>query len=246
MPVFLYMRDYFTTGFSHMPDVAIDIGGGWDTKLRACAAHESQVLEANPHRLGVMEAVKANKQKQAEFLYDNTYPFSRPTPDNLLVLSKWYGREAAAKARYVEAFEFAEFGRQPREADVRRLLPMLGGFIELSGRTDWLDTGIDVTLNQRVEIAAEGEIVWKADGKETCGPTGADPYTRRGKKPLLGVSTGAIIGRIGADSTEYFFIGPGRSIMPFTSGRLFVGINDDNVLDNDGAFRLWIRKSAGK
>ena len=36
MPVFLYVRDYFTTRLSYIPDVAVDIESVWDVKLNAC------------------------------------------------------------------------------------------------------------------------------------------------------------------------------------------------------------------
>ena len=63
---------------------------------------------------------------------------------------------------------------------------------------------------------------------------------------MLGVNTGAIIGKIGEDSTDYFAIGAGQRMVPFATGRLFVGVNDDNVRDNDGAFRIWIRTPSGQ
>jgi hypothetical protein len=40
-------------------------------------------------------------------------------------LEKWYGREKAATIQYAEAFEICEYGRQPDEAEIRRLFPML-------------------------------------------------------------------------------------------------------------------------
>jgi LmbE family N-acetylglucosaminyl deacetylase len=246
MPVFLYVRDYFTTRLSYIPDVAVDIESVWDVKLNACGAHVSQVVEANPHRLGIMEELKASKEKRREYLYGNTYDFSHITPDNLVALGKWYGKAVARRVKYVEAFEIAEFGRQIRDDEVRRLMPMIGNLITLPGRTAWLDTGIDLMRGQAVEISSDGEIQWNVDGKQTCGPAGAVPYTRRGNKPMLGVNTGAIIGKIGEDSTDYFAIGAGQRMVPFATGRLFVGVNDDNVRDNDGAFRIWIRTPSGQ
>ena len=177
MPVFLYVRDYFTTRLSYVPDVAVDIGSVWDVKLNACGAHVSQVVEANPHRLGIMEELKASKEKRREYLYGNTYDFSHITPDNLVALGKWYGKAVARRVKYVEAFEIAEFGRQIRDDEVRRLMPMIGNLITLPGRTAWLDTGIDLMRGQAVEISSDGEIQWNVDGKQTCGPAGAVPYT---------------------------------------------------------------------
>ena len=34
-----------------------------------------------------------------------------------------YGKPAAGKVRYAEAFEVCEYGRQPDEAEIRRLFP---------------------------------------------------------------------------------------------------------------------------
>ena len=96
-------------------------------------------------------------------------------------------------------------------------------------------------MRQVINISAEGNIQWNKDGHQMCGATGAVPYTRWGHKPILGINTGALIGKIGADSTEYFYIGAGQQAVAFASGRLFLGINDDNVFDNDGAFQVLIR-----
>ena len=76
MPVFIYMRDYHTASFSYIPDFAIDIDAVWETKLAACGAHESQVIEYNPEMEGVLEEVLASKEKQDEFLFHNTIPLS--------------------------------------------------------------------------------------------------------------------------------------------------------------------------
>lgn len=113
--------------------------------------------------------------------------------------------------------------------------------LTVPGRTRWLDTGVDLAMRQVIEISVEGKIQWNKDGNQMCGPTGAVPYTRWGNKPIPGINTGALIGKIGADSTDYFYIGAGQQAVAFASGRLVLGINDDNVLDNDGAFQVRIR-----
>jgi LmbE family N-acetylglucosaminyl deacetylase len=241
-PAFLYMRDYFTSDFSYIPDIAVPIDEVWETKLRGCGAHESQVLEYNPNLMGVLKEVQASKENQREFLFNNTYAFSRITPDNALSLRKWYGEERTARVRYVEAFEIAEFGRQLNQAAIRELLPMLDVPFTLPGTANWMDIGIDVTTGQYLEITSEGRVVWKKESMAACGPTGAVPYTRWGKKPIPGVGTGALIGKIGRDALDYFYIGANQQMEVYASGRLFLGINDDNVSDNDGAFRVWVQR----
>ena len=99
MPVFLYMRDFHTASFSYIPDFAINIDEVWETKLAACGAHESQVIEYNPEMEGVLAEVQASIETQADFLFHNTIPFSIVGPDNLLALEKWYGKEAAREVR---------------------------------------------------------------------------------------------------------------------------------------------------
>ena len=47
------------------------------------------------------------------------------TPENLIALQYWYGTNKANQAKYVEAYEFAEFGRQMTKEDVEALFPML-------------------------------------------------------------------------------------------------------------------------
>jgi len=54
---------------------------------------------------------------------------------------------------------------------------------------------------------------------------------------------GALIGRIGSSPDDTFFIGAER--LPFrvrTSGRLYLGINDDTLDDDTGAFQVAVTR----
>lgn len=126
MPVFVYVRDYHTINFSYIPDFAISIDSVWQTKLDGLAAHKTQVAEAIPYSLGVLEEVKTNPAKQQQILYDDAFPFSSASVKNKFALEKWYTQTDAAKVKYAEAFEIAEFGRQVEEAEMKILFPMLG------------------------------------------------------------------------------------------------------------------------
>jgi hypothetical protein len=150
-------------------------------------------------------------------------------------------QEAASRIQYAEAFEVAEFGRQVREDEVFALLPMLQRSYLISGTKDWTDTGVEIKEGDVFEVSAEGSVIWKREGREKCEPDGAVPYTRWGNKPVLGAPTGALIARIGTDPKESFLIGSGRKIIAHRSGKLYLGINDDNTGDNDGAYRAWIK-----
>lgn len=241
MPVFIYMRDFHTVNFSYIPDIAIDIDEVWETKLASCGAHESQVIEANPKAEGVLDEVLKSKEKQAEFLFHNTIPFSIVRPDNLMALQKWYGAEIAKEVTFVEEFEIAEFGRQPTDKEVFELFPMVGRTFTISGKMNWFDTGIDLKDGQIVEMSSTGKILWNLNEKRYSNPDGAAPHTWTGNRPLPDIGTGALIGKIGEESSEYFFVGKKQEISAYKSGRLYLGINDDDTNDNEGIYRVRIK-----
>ena len=241
LPVFIYMRDFHTVSFSYIPDIAINIDEVWETKLASCRAHESQVVEYNPEAEGVLDEVLASKKKQDDFLFHNTSPFSLVRPDNLLALEKWYGKEMAQNVTFVEEFEIAEFGRQINDQEVFELFPMIGRSFTVSGKAKWFDTGVDLKGGQTIGINSTGKILWNLEEQKYCDPDGALPYTRWGNKPLLDVGTGALIGKIGKESSEYFFVGKKQEINAYKSGRLYLGINDDNTNDNEGIYRVRIQ-----
>ena len=126
MPVCLYIRDYFTVDFSHIPEIAIPVDDVWDVKLRACACHRSQVGDWLPWEQGILDEVRADPQRQQRFIYENTYGYTRKRPEIELTLTKWFGEARAEAITYVEAFEVAEFGRQVTDQELRELFPMLG------------------------------------------------------------------------------------------------------------------------
>jgi len=241
MPVFIYMRDFHTVSFSYIPDIAIDIDEVWETKLASCGAHESQVIEYNPEAEGVLDEVLASKKKQADFLFHNASPFSLVRPDNVLALEKWYGKEYAQDVSFVEEFEIAEYGRQISDQEVFELFPMIGRSFTVSGKALWFDTGIDLKEGQVVSINSTGRILWNLEEQKYCDPDGAIPYTRRENNSLPDIGTGALIGKIGKASSEYFLVGKSREIRANKSGRLYLGINDENTNDNEGIYRVRIQ-----
>lgn len=120
--------------------------------------------------------------------------------------------------------------------------PNFGNYtFEIPAGTPWYDTGIDVYSGQAVFIVAQGQIYWKKNSNEWCGPDGA-PNTGKGFwKPIPSVNTGALIARIGDSTTNVFPVGSRRSFQCPAAGRLYLGINDDNAFDNRGSFQVAVR-----
>lgn len=125
LPVFMYVRDFHTSSFIYIPDIAVAIDEVWDLKLAGLGAHVSQVLEYNPYLMGTFQEVQASKELQAEYLFNNAYDWSHITPEIMATLRYWYGEDKAGKVKYVEAYEVAEYGRQITKEEVCTLFPMI-------------------------------------------------------------------------------------------------------------------------
>jgi len=102
----------------------------------------------------------------------------------------------------------------------------------------WTDIGMTVRAGDILRFVPSGEIVWGPSRRD--GPTGEvnSPYNQG--RPIPDRPGGALIGRIGNDT---FYIGDGStSFRARTSGRLFLGINDDYVQDNQGHFQVVVQR----
>jgi hypothetical protein len=102
----------------------------------------------------------------------------------------------------------------------------------------WKDTGIEVRGGQTVYFSASGRVRWGPNRQD--GPAGERNSPRNDARPMPGRPAAALIGRIG-DSNEYFFIGDDEgAIRMRSSGRLYLGVNDDYLKDNTGSFRVTV------
>jgi LmbE family N-acetylglucosaminyl deacetylase len=123
-PVFLYSQDNFKRPNPFRADIAVDITPVFDKKIYALAAHESQYFEWLPWIGGYANDVPTLKTERLSWL---TKVQTRVISQELKqALEKWYGKERAAAAKHIEAFEICEYGTQPTPDDIRRLFPMLG------------------------------------------------------------------------------------------------------------------------
>ena len=87
-------------------------------------------------------------------------------------------------------------------------------------------------------ISATGRVRW-GPGRQD-GPEGERNSPRNDGRPIPSRPAGAVIGRIG-DGNDYFFIGEDSGPIRMRSdGQLYIGINDDFLNDNSGAFSVTI------
>lgn len=122
-PLFLYFSDRFTRPQPFRPDIVVSIDEVIDKKYAAMDAHVSQFYEWLPWHAGTLGDVPADPAGRLEWL---------KSARNFGISDAWreaararYGA-AADSIRFAEAFEITEYGLQPDEATIRRLMPFFG------------------------------------------------------------------------------------------------------------------------
>lgn len=110
--------------------------------------------------------------------------------------------------------------------------------VAVNAAQGWADTGITVRAGQTLYFNAAGRVRW-GPGRQD-GPAGERNSPRNETRPMPGRPAAALIGRVG-ETDDYFFIGDDTdAIRVRSSGRLFLGVNDDFLQDNQGSFRVTV------
>ena len=126
-PVFLYSSDGFQKPYPFEADIAVAIDDAFDQKIEALVALESQTFEGGA--LGSEEkSAEAPPASQPElrraWLAERWEKRSGNEADQFRdALKRRYGDEHGNGVKYAEAFEICEYGRQPSDAEIRKLFP---------------------------------------------------------------------------------------------------------------------------
>jgi hypothetical protein len=111
--------------------------------------------------------------------------------------------------------------------------------VSVSADRQWTDTGINVRAGDTLRFDPTGVIQW-GPGRQD-GPAGEVNSPYNASRPLPNYAGGSLIGRIGASTGDMFYIGGDRgTFRARTSGRLYLGVNDDYLQDNNGSFRVLV------
>lgn len=115
--------------------------------------------------------------------------------------------------------------------------------VRVAANQRWVDTGITVRRGERVRFSASGEIQLSSDGNDVATPAGSRTG-RRPSGPMPQALAGALLGRVGP--VQMFGIGNQTTSLAMPAdGRLFLGVNDDNVDDNRGEFQVEVTRTGG-
>jgi len=115
-----------------------------------------------------------------------------------------------------------------------------GDGIVVSARQQWTPTGLTVRKGDQLSFQTTGQVQLSEDSKDVAGSAGSLAQRKAERAPLPGNLAGALIGRIG--NGEPFPIGDQRSVAMPGTGQLFLGINDDELGDNRGEFRVKVSR----
>lgn len=117
-----------------------------------------------------------------------------------------------------------------------------GGAIVVAGNQQWTNTGLMVRKGEVLTFNSTGEVAIRDGAQEMAKPAGVTTGAMAGQgAPLPNVLTGALIARIG--NGEPFGVGDQTSIPMPATGQLYLGVNDANVADNTGEFRVEIGRA---
>jgi hypothetical protein len=112
--------------------------------------------------------------------------------------------------------------------------------VRVDAKQAWTDTGITVVAGDHVVFNASGQIAFGQTAGQTADPNG-NPAEQRANYPVPNVPVGALIGRVG--NSAPFAVGMQTQPLPMpASGRLMLGINDNELADNSGFYTVTVTK----
>jgi len=116
--------------------------------------------------------------------------------------------------------------------------PPGSGGVLVQANQPWTDTGITVRKGQNVRFVAVGQIRFRDGEGQLSNPNG-NPEVHNPRFPVPALPVGGLIAKV-ANSAAFPIGMSGTPITMPENGRLMLGINDDNFVDNQGAYRVTI------
>jgi hypothetical protein len=149
------------------------------------------------------------------------------------------GRRMRVNVSRVEGIDFSDDFQTSEDPYDYGYGGMRGESVNVYAHQQWTDTGINVRAGDTLRFGASGIVSWGPGRRD--GPEGEPGSPYNANRPMPDRPGAALIGRIGIN--EPFFIGSDtRSFRARSSGRLYLGINDDYLQDNSGNFHVVVER----
>jgi len=106
--------------------------------------------------------------------------------------------------------------------------------VHVNSKNRWTDAMLDVRAGDILTFNASGTITMSDNSSDTSVPAGATTGRRAPDAPILNQLAGGLIARI--DGYGPIWIGNRTTLTAPVSGRLYLGVNDDHLPDNNGEY----------
>ena len=125
-PAFFYYPDRFQKPNPFKPDVVVDISAVMERKLDALGVMVSQFAEGGANGYaGLMPKDAAGQLRRHREVRENFARRNQSLADRFRdQLTEQYGESKGKAAKFAEAFELCEYGRQPGKDELRKLFPV--------------------------------------------------------------------------------------------------------------------------
>jgi hypothetical protein len=153
------------------------------------------------------------------------------------------GTERRARMNEVRRLYFGNYP-QPATAAAAGSAPggsAPSGAIRVAANQRWVSTGLVLSRGDQVQFESSGEVVLSGDAEDKAGTAGSMRSRYAPGAPMPQALAGALIGRVG--NSAPFAIGNMTGVLtpPGQGGELVLGVNDDELGDNQGAFLVTVR-----
>ena len=179
--------------------------------------------------------------EQEDFEVNEQFEYLDVNNNNRIELREWHSTAAAFDQLDVNNDNFltrAELARSATGNSSFGATGTSGRVISVNARTAWTDTGIDVVAGDTIMFESQGTVQLSDDRDDIAGPGGALSNRRAAGAPLQRAAAGSLIARIGNGGVNS--VGDRRSVRANQTGRLYLGVNDDHLADNNGEFRVMV------
>jgi hypothetical protein len=106
--------------------------------------------------------------------------------------------------------------------------------VVVNSKNRWTDSMLDVRAGDVLTFNASGTITMSDNPSDTSVPAGATTGRRAPDAPILNQLAGGLIARI--DGYGPIWIGNRTTLTAPVSGRIYLGVNDDHLPDNNGEY----------
>jgi hypothetical protein len=113
-----------------------------------------------------------------------------------------------------------------------------GDVVTVDSSVRWTDTGIDVRAGQTLMFDVQGNIRLSDGAGDFASGSGSESGRRASGAPVPNAPAGALIARIG--NSAAVMVGDRRAVRAPRAGRLYLGVNDDHLADNQGTFNVTV------